>query len=101
MRAFWVWQLQWACCIFEYMIVFGFWYLLFWNPRYMFTVWILLIVLAGTDRLGNTGFYQIFSVSFGGWNSLKTIFAVTLGGIVIIGVEYLVGVAKIRKQDIF
>ena len=32
----------------KYMIVFGFLDLLFWNPRYMFTVWILLIVLAGT-----------------------------------------------------
>ena len=85
----------------KYMMVFGFLDLLFWHPRYMFTIWILLIVLAGTDRLGNIGFYQIFSVSFVGWNSLKTIFAVILGGIVIIGAEYLVGVAKIRKQDIF
>ncbi len=85
----------------KYMIVFGFWDLLFWNPRYMFTVWILLIVLAGTDRLGNTGFYQIFSVSFGGWNSPRSIFTLILGGIVIIGTEYLAGVVKIRKQDIF
>ena len=79
MRAFWVWQLQWACCIFEIYDSVWFLDLLFWNPRYMFTVWILLIVLAGTDRLGNTGFYQIFSVSFGGWNSPRSIFTLILG----------------------
>ena len=48
-----------------------------------------------------TGFYQIFSVSFGGWNSPRSIFTLILGGIVIIGTEYLAGVVKIRKQDIF
>lgn len=85
----------------KYMMVFVFMDLLFWHPRYMFTVWILLIVLAGTDRLGNTGFYQIFSISFESWNAPRIILTMILWGIVIIGAEYLVGVAKIRKQDIF
>ena len=85
----------------KYMMMFSFLDLLFWNPRYMFVIWILLIVLAGTDRLGRTGFYQIFSIQFGIWNSPRVILTAILGGIGIIGVEYLVGVMKVRKRDIF
>ena len=84
----------------KYMIVFGFGFIILESQIYVYRM-DLLIVLAGTDRLGNTGFYQIFSVSFGGWNSPRSIFTLILGGIVIIGTEYLAGVVKIRKQDIF
>lgn len=101
MRAFWVWQLQWACCIFEiYDSVWFFGFIILESQIYVYR-------MDFADRTGRNrsfGKYRILSNLFGFiWRMefSEVNFYIDTGGIVIIGTEYLAGVVKIRKQDIF
>lgn len=74
---------------------------LFWRPKYMPALWILIILLAGISSLRFEGYYQIFSVRTASWDSPVKMGGAFLLGIFVILAEYSVGVRFISKRDLY
>ena len=74
---------------------------LFWCPKYMPTLWILLILLAAISSWRFDGYYQFFSVQTASWDSPVKMGGAFLLGILVILAEYSVGVRFIRKIDLY
>ena len=74
---------------------------LFWCPKYMPALWILLILLAVISSWRFGGYYQFFSVQTASWDSPVKMGGAFLLGILVILAEYSVGVRFIRKIDLY
>lgn len=77
--------------------------LLLWNQRFMPILWVVVIVEAGIESIGENVrvFHSLFSVQYELWGIWWTHGLIIVLGIVICIALHLLGIWSVRKKDIF
>lgn len=92
--------------IIKFMLVFAVLDLLLWYPKYLFLLWILLILLAAMElpsvsTRGIIGVHSLFSVQYGLWETMWKQGILLIIGALIVMLIYQIGFILIRKTDIY
>lgn len=78
---------------------------LLWFPKWIFLIWIIIIMMAGIDAISVEGefntFFSRFSVQYVLWQEPWKQYIWVLVGLLIALAEYVIGCILIRKRDIF
>lgn len=85
----------------KFMMAFVMLDILLWHRKYIFLLWIVIVLLAGSESVEIPVFYQLFAISHSLWQlPWKHIVLVLSGGAFVI-LEYFVGSLLIKKKDIY
>lgn len=75
--------------------------ILLWQSKYLFLLWVVIIVLVGLEVIRVKSFFSLFSIDYAYWGiPWKQGILVVLGGL-LMALEYLAGTLLIKKRDIF
>ncbi len=91
------------CCMYflKIMMVLLLLDILLWFRKYLFALWIVLVLLAGIESLDIRFFHQFFAIRYQYWEIPWRHVVIFLIGILIMAAEYIIGITMIRKNDIF
>lgn len=75
--------------------------ILLWQSKYLFLLWVGIIVLVGLEVIRVSIFFGLFSIDYATWRFPWKQGILVVLGVLLMTLEYLVGTVLIKKKDIF
>lgn len=88
--------------VIKLMILFVLTDIFLWYPKILVLLWVLLVLVVGLEKVGDIPvFHFFFSVQHSTWQEPVTFIGRVLIGICVLLLAHMVGIACIKKKDIF